>query len=227
MIHIIVSDTGTGIPAAVLNKIYEPFYQLHPPQSLQNDRSLQGNGLGLAITQGLVKNWQGKIEVKSTLGKGSTFYVSIPTIIISKGKSLSDPQAQELAARPKPLRILVVDDHTMNRMVVRETILKKLPDCHIDQAENGQQALQKLGCELYDVVLLDIVMPDISGIEVLRSVRLTYPEPYRNVRAIAFTANVESEIKDQCERTGFDGFLSKPLNVNTLMQMLKPADLGS
>jgi signal transduction histidine kinase/CheY-like chemotaxis protein len=227
MMHIIVSDTGPGIPAAVLNKIYAPFYQLHPPQTLQNGNALHGNGLGLAITQGLVKNWQGNIEVSSTLGKGSTFHVSIPMSAINPVAAFAGPQTKAAAAAAAalmPLRILVVDDHAMNRMVASATIRKHLPDCRIDQAENGQQALQKMASELYDVVLLDIVMPDLSGIEVLQAVRQTYPEPYRNVRTIAFTANVEADIKAECERTGFDGFLSKPFNVHTLMQMLKPVD---
>lgn len=224
MIHIVVSDTGPGIPAAVLNKIYAPFYQLHPPHILQNGHALQGNGLGLAITQRLVKSWQGSIEVTSTLGKGSTFCVSIPMTAINTVTAFTDHQSQELTATPMPLRILVVDDHAMNRMVASATIRKHLPDCHIDQAEDGQQALQKMAAELYDVVLLDIVMPDLSGIEVLQAVRQTYPAPYSNVRTIAFTANVEADIKEQCERTGFDGFLSKPFNVHTLIQMLKPTD---
>jgi CheY-like chemotaxis protein len=66
-------------------------------------------------------------------------------------------------------------------------------------------------------------MPDLSGIEVLRTVRTTYPEPYCAVKTIAFTANVEADIKDECERTGFDGFLSKPFNSHTLIQMVSHA----
>lgn len=225
-LDLVVSDTGPGIPASVLNKIYAPFYQLQPQQPLQNGHALQGNGLGLAITHGLVKNWQGTIEVNSTLGKGSSFHVRIPLSAASPVTS-SPPLPTLTAAKtsPTPLRILVVDDHAMNRMVASATIRKHLPECQIEQAENGHQALQKMAVELYDVVLLDIVMPDLSGIDVLQTVRQTYPEPYRNVRTIAFTANVEANIQDQCKRTGFDGFMSKPFNVQTLMQMLNPADL--
>lgn len=223
-LHLVVSDTGPGIPAAVLNKIYNPFYQLHPPQTLQNGHALQGNGLGLTITYGLIKNWQGKIEANSTVGQGSTFHVSIPVTKTNPAIPVPLPQHPTVdEPSTHPMRILVVDDHAMNRMVASATIRKHLPDCHVEQAENGQQALQKMATELYDVVLLDIVMPDLSGIEVLQAVRQTYPEPYRNVRTIAFTANVEADIKTQCELTGFDGFLTKPFNVHTLMQMLKPA----
>lgn len=220
-----VSDTGPGIPAAVLNKIYSPFYQLHTPKGFQNGDALKGNGLGLAIVQGLVKKWQGDIKVISTLGVGSKFIVSIPMFKAEKAQltpalgPLEKPKTQ-----PLPTRILVVDDHAMNRMVAAATIRKNLPECQVEQAENGQQALQKMAIERFDVVLLDIIMPDLSGIEVLQTVRQTYPEPYRNVRTIAFTANVEADIKDQCERTGFDGFLSKPFNAQTLIEMLNPTD---
>lgn len=220
-----VIDTGPGIPAAVLNKIYSPFYQLHTPEGFQNGDALKGNGLGLAIVQGLVKKWQGDIKVISTLGVGSKFIVSIPMFKAEKAQftpalgPLEKPKTQ-----PLPTRILVVDDHAMNRMVAAATIRKNLPECQVEQAENGQQALQKMAIERFDVVLLDIIMPDLSGIEVLQTVRQTFPEPYRNVRTIAFTANVEADIKDQCERTGFDGFLSKPFNAQTLMEMLSPTD---
>lgn len=224
-LHILVSDTGPGIPAAVLNKIYAPFYQLHSQPSLSTRQALQGNGLGLAITHGLVKKWQGKIEVISSVGKGSTFHVAIPLTETSPINALPvAPSKPAPETSPLPMRILVVDDHAMNRMVACATIRKHLPDCQVEQAENGQQALQKMADELYDVVLLDIVMPDLSGIEVLQAVRQTYPEPYRNVRTLAFTANVEADIKNQCEDTGFDGFLPKPFNVHTLMHMLKPVD---
>lgn len=224
-LHISVSDTGPGIPAAVLNKIYAPFYQLHAPQARQNGHALKGNGLGLAITHGLVKNWQGDIKVNSTVGKGSTFLVSIPVTKSKQAQATPELQIQDKTIPlPHPLRILVVDDHAMNRMVACATIRKHLPDCHIEQAESGQQALEKMANQLYDAVLLDIVMPDLSGIEVLRTVRQTYAKPYNNVRAIAFTANVEADIKNQCERTGFNGFLSKPFNVHTLMKILKSTD---
>lgn len=225
LLHLVISDTGPGIPTSVLNKIYAPFYQLHSPQAVPNGHALKGNGLGLSITHGLVKNWQGNIEVKSTVGKGSSFHVSIPlsaTNPVTSSTPLPTLTAAELC--PMPLRILVVDDHPMNRMVASATIRKHLPECQVEQAENGQQALQKMAAERYDVVLLDIVMPDLSGIEVLQTVRQTYPEPYCNVRTIAFTANVEADIQDQCERTGFDGFLSKPFNAQTLMQMLNPTE---
>ncbi len=220
-LHISVSDTGPGIPAAVLNKIYAPFYQLHPPKAQQNGHALKGNGLGLAITHGLVKNWQGEIKVTSIVGKGSTFSVTIPVTESNQAKLRPAIQLQDQEAPlPLPLRILVVDDHAMNRMVASATIRKHLPNCHIEQAENGHEALQKMATQLYDAVLLDIVMPDISGIEVLQTVRQKYPSPHNRVRTIAFTANVESDIKKQCEQTGFDGFLSKPFNAQTLIQIL-------
>lgn len=220
-LHLVVSDTGLGIPAVVLNKIYAPFYQIRPAQPAQDGHALQGNGLGLAITHGLVQNWKGQINVDSQLGAGSTFRVSLPMLRTpqTQATAVQQPQtASESVARP--LRILVVDDHAMNRMVACATIRSHLPDSQIEQAENGQQALQKMAAQLFDAVLMDIVMPDLSGIEVLQTVRQTYAKPYRDVRTIAFTANVDLDIKSQCEQVGFDDFLTKPFNARTLIQML-------
>lgn len=220
-LHIEVSDTGPGIPAHELEKICAPFYQIPNTHNTLHGHALQGNGLGLAITQALINNLHGKIQVTSTVGSGSVFHVVIP-MVESRDKITAKPASSptHLESPQKPLTILVVDDHALNRMVASSTIRKHFPDCQIDQAENGQAALQKMAVQIYDVVLLDIVMPDLSGIEVLRTVRTTYPAPYCAVKTIAFTANVEAEIKEQCERTGFDGFLSKPFNAQTLIQMV-------
>jgi signal transduction histidine kinase/CheY-like chemotaxis protein len=219
-LHMHIRDTGPGIPAVVLTKIFDPFYQLHNKQLMHSGHALQGNGLGLAITQALVKKWQGQIEVTSTEGKGSTFKVSIPVAESSQTSSTPIQEQTSLGSTPMSMRILVVDDHALNRLVASATIRKHLPECHIEQAENGQQALHKMATQHYDAVLLDIVMPDLSGIEVLQTVRQTYPAPFCHVRTFAFTANVEADIKSQCENTGFDGFLSKPFNVQTLIQTL-------
>ncbi len=227
LLHIEVSDTGPGIPAHELDNICAPFYQIRGTQNTPDGHALQGNGLGLAITQALIKNLHGKIKVISTVGSGSVFHVEIPVTESSESsesKTTKPVALSSLLKSPqKPLTILVVDDHALNRMVASATIRQQFPDCHIDQAENGQEALQKMAVQIYDVVLLDIVMPDLSGIEVLRTVRTTYPAPYCAVKTIAFTANVEADIKEQCERTGFDGFLSKPFNAQTLIQMVSHA----
>ncbi|MFM7002187.1 MAG: ATP-binding protein [Limnohabitans sp.] len=224
-LHMTVSDTGIGIPATVLNKIYTPFYQLNTVQPAREGHALQGNGLGLAITHSLVQNWQGHIEANSQLGEGTTFKVTIPMKQASQARTTTETtRPTALASKPRTQRILVVDDHAMNRMVASATIHKHLPDFLVEHAENGQQALQKMAVHLYDVVLLDIVMPDLSGIDVLQTVRQTYPEPYRNVHTIAFTANVEASIKTRCEQSGFNGFLSKPFNAPTLIQMLNQLD---
>lgn len=223
-LHVEVSDTGPGIPSNELEKIYAPFYQIPNAQNTTHGHALQGNGLGLAITQALINNLRGKIQVSSIVGFGTVFNVEIPMVDLSDQMLAAPTDSQtQIELRKSPLIILVVDDHALNRMVASATIRKHFPDCQIDQAENGQEALQKMSVKIYDVVLLDIVMPDLSGIEVLRTVRTTYPQPYCAVKTIAFTANVEADIKDECERTGFDGFLSKPFNAQTLIQMVSHA----
>ncbi len=221
-----VSDTGPGIPVAVQQKIFTPFYQLANARQTPKGSALQGNGLGLSITQSLIDNWQGRIEVSSTVGQGSTFRVQLPMREAlahehAPATASATPQATaEATAVRYPLRILVVDDHAMNRMVATATLRKAMPESTIDQAEDGRQALEKMAAQYYDVVLLDIVMPDISGIDVLKTVRSTYPAPLCGVTTLAFSANVEADVRQQCEQAGPDGFITKPFNAQTLVQTI-------
>ena len=184
--------------------------------------SLQGNWLGLSLTESLLRAWQGKIQLESTVGKGSTFRVSIPvTCVPAPEVRTADAAPAESAWSAAPeMRILIVDDHGMNRMIAAATIRKDLPQSRIDEAENGEQALQKMATQHYDIVLMDILMPDMSGIEVLQTVRKTYPRPYSDVKTLAFTANLDAHIQGQCEQAGFDGFIPKPFNAQSLIQTL-------
>jgi len=219
-----VVDTGPGIPEVLIEKIFTPFFQaqVQAHTSAQPGVALHGNGLGLSITDSLVKAWRGGIDIDTRLGEGSTFTVHLPVGLSAACRPA--PRPGEALPHAAPLRLLIVDDHAMNRMVAAATLRKAMPQLSIDQAENGQQGLEKLSSQRYDLVLLDIVMPDMSGIEVLQKVRQNCPPPYRHVKALAFTANLDAEVRAQCEQAGFDGFLAKPFNasslINTLLQTL-------
>lgn len=119
------------------------------------------------------------------------------------------------------LRILLVDDHTMNRMVARATILREAPEFIIAEAANGEEALRKMGSEHFDLVLLDIIMPDINGIEVLRRVRSQFPPPYRDVPVLAFTANLAADLAKECREAGFSGMIPKPFDTDALMESIR------
>lgn len=215
-----VVDTGPGIPAVLLEKIFTPFFQAHAQATTAPGVALHGNGLGLSITDSLVKAWQGGIDIDTRLGEGSAFTVHLPVRLAAAASQTLPDQTPTSQA---PLRLLIVDDHAMNRMVAAATLRKEMPQATIDQAENGQQGLEKLSRQRYDIVLLDIVMPDMSGIEVLHTLRSTCPPPYRDVKALAFTANLDADVRAQCEQAGFDGFLAKPFNAASLVKTLLQA----
>ncbi len=222
MLHLSVKDTGPGIPGSLQAGIFQPFFQNRTAPSASNGMSLQGNGLGLSITDSLLRAWQGKIQLESTVGVGSTFRASIPVTCVPppEAPTAHAAPAESAWSTAPEMRILIVDDHGMNRMIAAATIRKDLPQSRIDEAENGEQALQKMAAHHYDIVLMDILMPDMSGIEVLQTVRKTYPRPYRDVKTLAFTANLDAHIQGQCEQAGFDGFIPKPFNAQSLIQTL-------
>jgi len=116
-----------------------------------------------------------------------------------------------------PVKLLIVDDHAVNRMVATATIQRSMPNAQIDQAENGTQGLEKMSTTLYDLVLLDLVMPDIDGIEVMRRVRGTLAPPYRDVQVVALTANVAEDALKTCLAVGISEVMPKPFDRLTLV----------
>ena len=210
-----VIDSGRGIALEAQQKIFEPFVQLTQAdgQSAPRD-ALRGNGLGLSITRTLVNSHDGTIDLHSEVGMGSEFRISIPlTVAPAPPKSVP---ALELIDHSS-VKLLIVDDHAVNRMVATATIQRSMPNAQIDQAENGTQGLEKMSTTLYDLVLLDLVMPDIDGIEVMRRVRGSLVPPYRDVQVVALTANVAEEALKTCLSVGISEVMPKPFDRLTLV----------
>jgi hypothetical protein len=154
-------------------RIFEPFVQLTRADTgrTSND-ALRGNGLGLSISDTLIKSHGGELKVDSTPGKGSTFSFQIPVRVVMP------PQKSAPVQEPihtTQVKLLIVDDHAVNRMVAKATIQRAMPNATIEEAENGTAGLARMTQTHYDLVLLDLVMPDIDGIEVMRRVRNTLP----------------------------------------------------
>ena len=205
---IAVQDSGTGIPEAAWDVIFEPFVQLeYSSNHLRSGHALHGNGLGLAITRSLVQSHGGLIEVKSELNKGSQFTVRIP-IELAQAPSLQ-LNAEQISHDAK-LKLLIVDDHATNRLVASATIQRSLPHAVIEEASNGTQAIEKMQHTVYDLVLMDLIMPDLSGTEVVRHIRQHSKPPYSNVPVIALTANVAEDAVNECLAVGMIEVLPKP-----------------
>lgn len=214
-----VEDTGTGMPQSALENIFKPFVQLKiSDNDLKAGNALHGNGLGLAITRSLVQSHKGSVSVESTLGLGSAFTVKLPIAVAEPpmARRPTDPSS----ANPTELDILVVDDHVTNRLVATASIKRGLPNAIIDHAINGTDALDKMRAHRYDLVLMDLIMPDISGTEVVRRIRDDLDHPYRDVPVIALTANVAADAVKECLALGFREVLPKPFDRDILVQAI-------
>jgi len=209
-----VDDTGRGIPSHDLEEIFQPFVQIETDAAQHADNALRGNGLGLAITRSLVKSHNGDIQVQSTLGKGSCFTVHLPMDVAQPPLAR---RSDDVLTSPVPFHILVVDDHATNRLVVSATLMRSLPNAQIEQAVNGTQALEKMRTTRYDLVLMDLIMPDISGVDVVRQIRQENKYPFVSVPVVALTANVAADAVQECLDAGICAVLPKPFDREALI----------
>jgi len=206
-----ISDTGPGIPTAHLPHLFEPFYQVR-----QSGRHLEGTGLGLAISQNVVKLMGGEIAVESRPGVGTafTFDISLP----ASEHPLSGPnRAPVLGYRGEQKRILVVDDVPENRRILVE-LLEPLGFVTAE-AENGQEAIDSVGAEMPDLILMDLRMPVMSGIEAARHLRAGRDGlalPIVAVSASAFDLDQKA-----CLEAGCNAFLTKPVRLESLLEVLE------
>jgi len=217
-----IEDTGIGMSPGQQERIYQPFTQVHDTAtSLRLSEPMRGNGLGLAITQSLVKSHLGRLKLQSALGKGSQFTLYLPITVSAQP---ADPvPAFNLATSQNmsPIHVLVVDDNDVNRLIVSTTLMRSFPNAIIEEAANGQQGLDKMRLTVFDLALIDLVMPDLDGSEVVAMVRKSCPEPYRSVPVIALTANVAQDAIDRCKAAGVDEVLAKPFDRQTLIRAVR------
>ena len=223
--HFAVADTGIGIPAGEIDRLFLPFSQLDG--SLTRQRG--GTGLGLAISRRLVELMGGRIWVESAVGQGSTFHFTIPgeaALPPSRRRAAAPVRLDHGLARRHPLSLLLAEDHPVSRQVTA-SLLTHL-GYEADLACHGLEVLEALERRHYNVVLMDVQMPEIDGLEVTRRIRRQLP-PDRQPRIIALTAQAMSGDRERCLEAGMDGYLSKPVQIAELEAALvesgpKPLD---
>jgi predicted ATPase/signal transduction histidine kinase/CheY-like chemotaxis protein len=217
-----VRDTGIGIAADEQARLFQPFTQVRAPGAPAG-----GSGLGLAIAARLVALMGGAITVESAPGQGSCFsftarfglgqpepaHASQPP-----GPVLSPPAPHDGPGRA--LRVLVVEDNQVNQRVAVRLLGMDGHTCAV--AQHGAEALRMLESEPYDVVLMDVFMPVMDGLEAAREIRRREQGTGRHVPIIAATASATTDIVEQCAVAGMDHFLSKPLRLDALRELLRP-----
>ncbi|MBT8394163.1 MAG: response regulator, partial [Bacteroidia bacterium] len=197
-----VEDNGIGISKEKQEHLFESFSQ----GSIQINRKYGGTGLGLSIVKGLIDILKGRIYLNSELNKGTSFYFELPLlhsheeIKEKKTSYFKDVNEIELSS----IKILVVEDNKINQMITKKILNKMKLNC--DLVDNGEDAVDKVKTEHYDVVLMDIHMPGISGIEATKMIRIFDKE----ITIFALTAVTIEDKMQEFDEAGFDDIISKP-----------------
>lgn len=210
-----ITDTGIGIAPDYVDKIFESFTQAGTDVA----RKFGGTGLGLTISKQLAELMHGSISVKSQLAVGTTFTVQIPFEESSIQTAASSSAVIDEATMKclNKVKLLLVEDNEFNRMVAEDTLKEVIPGVVIDIAVNGQEAVDRVQQEQYDIVLMDIQMPVMDGMTATRLIRTTLNAPARDVKIIAMTANVLQEDVQQYLQTGMNAYVSKPFQTDELL----------
>jgi signal transduction histidine kinase/DNA-binding response OmpR family regulator len=213
-----VHDTGIGIPAERMNRLFQPFGQADSSMA----RLYGGSGLGLVISRRLAERLGGRMWVESETGRGSSFYFTIrcrpaeaplPPLPMTEDGPSGHPPGHTLS-----LRILLAEDNSANQRVA--TLMLGRLGHRADVAGNGLEALAALRRQRYDVVLMDLQMPDMDGLEAARRVRSEIPredQPW----IVAMTASVMREQQEACRAAGMDDFVAKPISLPSLRTALQ------
>lgn len=223
-VNLQVSDTGLGIAPDKLPTIFEKFTQADGSIT----RKYGGSGLGLAITKRLVEMHGGEIRVDSHLGAGSTFRVTLPceAAPVAAGNALLPRTETREEAVPAPVaaRLLLVEDNLINQKVVLAILRKK--GYRIDVACDGREALAKLNASRYDLVLMDVQMPILDGLEATRLIRRE--ARWDHLPVIAMTAHAMNGDRERCLQAGMNAYISKPVQpahlVATIERQLNAGD---
>jgi len=213
-LEFVVCDTGIGMDVEKLENIFRPFSQADSSTT----RKFGGTGLGLTISSQLVEQMGGLIQVESELGIGSTFYFQLCFPLLNE-QDLPQEPADQLHRSFKQLRntrVLLVEDNEINRDLATEVLSRN--QLVVDSACNGQEALDKLQQSSYDLVLMDIQMPIMDGYEATWAIRnqLKLVE----LPIIALTASTSSVVREKCIRAGMDDYISKPIDIQELMEKI-------
>jgi len=228
-VHFSVHDSGIGIPHEQQPKIFQRFVQAED----DTQSRYGGNGLGLSITQRLVELMGGHIGFESKSGVGSMFWFTLPLVEVA-APQIEKPKAKAPATPIDTVqRFLVVDDHPINRLLVRQILKNNWKNCELVEAENGLKALEALRQQDFDVILMDMVMPEMDGIEATTALRLTFDQPMRDTPVLGLTANVNPLDLERFAAAGVSSVVLKPFDANKVCaqveEMLreKKSSLGS
>ena len=206
-LRVSVRDTGLGIPADRLNRLFNPFTQVDSSTT----RRFGGTGLGLTISRSLVVLMGGELGVVTDLGVGSIFWFSLPLPIAVAPAA----EARRVTLRSaRPLRILMAEDNPVNQLVQRRMITSLGHSC--DVVSDGHEAIAAAQSTRYDVVVLDLQMPGMGGLEAAAGIRRHAHRPW----LVVLTADVTADTRKACLEVGMDDYVTKPITMDGLSAAL-------
>jgi signal transduction histidine kinase len=210
--HLLLSiqDTGRGIAEKDLEKIFKPFEQIN-----ESDYAKPGVGLGLAITHELVNIMGGGISVTSQYGKGSVFSVSLPLPASESGYRVFSHPLRIETEKEDTVHVLIADDNEINLLLLANML--ELQGCKVDSAINGREALQLILANSYQLALIDLNMPVMTGLELLKEIR---KQPI-TVKIAAISAYADENKVTEALSAGFDDYLTKPVDEDRLIALIK------
>ncbi|MFB9971978.1 response regulator [Pseudoroseomonas cervicalis] len=215
-----VEDTGPGVPAEQRHLLFRDFVQLASPVAMPHEIGI-GTGLGLSIAAQLAELMGGRIGYLAGPVRGSVFWVELPLPPAAPPEAaLAEPREAARLPQPGglPLRVLVVDDVPANRLVARAMLTSA--GHHVTCVEDGAAALAAVQQGQFDLVLMDLQMPVMDGLEATRRIR-ALPPPRGKVPVLAVTASAMPEQVEACRMAGMDGHLAKPIDRETLLRMVR------
>jgi CheY-like chemotaxis protein/anti-sigma regulatory factor (Ser/Thr protein kinase) len=217
MLHIRVTDTGIGIQPELIANIFDPFTQADQSTT----RRYGGTGLGLTISRQLVELMGGHIWVASTPGRGSCFHFTVRLEACDPEADTEVVFSEKIAPGPlsRPLRVLLAEDNAVNRKIAVRAL--EALGHSVLVAENGVQAVERWASEELDIIIMDVQMPEMDGLEATRTIRSREGCTGRHVPIVALTANAVSGDRERCLAHGMDGYLTKPFRRELLDQELR------
>ena len=210
-LRVTVADTGCGMCPETLAGLFRLFEQADASTS----RAHEGAGVGLALAKGHVDRLGGTIAVESRQGRGSVFTVEVPAPAVKTPEARGEGVLEE-----RRMRVLVVDDHPVNRDLLR--IMLQAADCHVFEAADGREALDAVAAKPLDLVLMDVRMPGMDGLAATRAIR-ALDTPARDTPILAVTADAMPEDAARCLAAGMDGHLPKPVTQARLHEAVSAA----
>ncbi len=213
-----IEDTGIGIAKEKLDYIFDMFTQ----ETSSTTRKFGGSGLGLAICKKLVELQGGTIHVESEPGKGSVFSFKLRYQKSSETAISDTPEKDNTQVRKslKDIKILLAEDNEFNQMVAIDTLESAIEGVTVDLAKNGKEALEMIQKNNYDIVLMDIQMPEMDGHEATKLIRSSHDNKINAIPIIAMTASVIKAEVDKCFESGMNAFVGKPFSVEELLDKI-------